>query len=89
MPTVAELGMPGYEVTTWGGVMAPANTPRPLIAKLNAEINRILKLPDVRERFAKAGAETVGSTPEEFRAYLIAETEKWAKVAKSANIRVE
>ena len=89
VPTVAELGMPGYEVTTWGGVMAPANTPRPLIAKLNAEINRILKLPDVRERFAKAGAETVGSTPEEFRAYLIAETEKWAKVAKSANIRVE
>jgi tripartite-type tricarboxylate transporter receptor subunit TctC len=89
VPTVAELGMPGYEVTTWGGVMAPANTPRPLIAKLNAEINRILKLPEVRERFAKAGAETVGSTPEEFRAYVVAETEKWAKVAKSANIRVE
>ncbi len=89
VPTVAELGMPGYEVVTWGGVMAPANTPRPIVAKLNVEINRILKLPEVRERFAKAGAETVGSTPEEFRAYLVAETEKWAKVAKSANIRIE
>jgi tripartite-type tricarboxylate transporter receptor subunit TctC len=89
VPTIAELGMPGYEVVTWGGVMVPANTPRPIVAKLNAEINRILKLPEVRERFAKAGAETVGSTPEAFHAYLVAETNKWAKVAKSANIRVE
>ena len=89
VPTIAELGMPGYEVVTWGGVMVPANTPRPIVAKLNAEINRILKLPEVRERFAKAGAETVGSTPEAFHAYLVAETEKWARVAKSANIRVE
>ncbi len=89
LPTVAELGMPGFEAVSWGGVMLPANTPRPIVAKLNAEINRILKLPEFRERLAKVGAETAGGTPEEFQAYLAAETEKWAKVAKAANIKVE
>ena len=89
LPTVAESGMAGFEAVSWGGVMVPANTPRPIVAKLNAEINRILKLTDFRERLAKVGAETAGGTPEEFQAYLAAETEKWAKVAKTANIRAE
>ena len=89
LPTVAELGMPGFEAVSWGGVMVPANTPRPIVVKLNVEVNRILKLPDFRERLAKVGAETAGGTPEEFQAYLAAETEKWARVAKTANIRVE
>jgi len=89
LPTVAESGMPGFEAVSWGGVMVPANTPRPIVAKLNAEINRILKLADFRERLAKVGAETAGGTPEEFQAYLADETEKWAKVAKTANIRAE
>jgi tripartite-type tricarboxylate transporter receptor subunit TctC len=89
LPTVAELGMPGFEAVSWGGVMVPANTPRAIVVKLNAEINRILKLPDVRERLAKVGAETAGGTPEEFQAYLAAETEKWARVARTANIKVE
>jgi len=89
LPTVSELGMPGFEAVSWGGVMVPANTPRPIVAKLNAEINRILKLPEFRERLAKVGAETAGGTPEEFQAYLAAETEKWARVAKTANIKVE
>ncbi|HEY5293125.1 MAG TPA: tripartite tricarboxylate transporter substrate binding protein [Burkholderiales bacterium] len=89
LPTIAELGMPGFEAVSWGGVMVPANTPRPIVIKLNAEINRILKLPEFRERLAKVGAETAGGTPEEFQAYLAAETEKWAKVAKTANIKVE
>jgi len=89
LPTVAELGMPGFEAVSWGGVMVPANTPRAIVVKLNAEINRILKLPDVRERLAKVGAETAGGTPEEFQAYLVAETEKWARVARTANIKVE
>ena len=89
LPTIAELGMPGFEVVTWGGVMVPANTPRPIVAKLNAEINRILKLPEFRERLARVGAETTGGTPEEFQAYLAAEIEKWARVAKAANIKVE
>ena len=89
LPTVAELGMPGFEAVSWGGVMVPANTPRPIVAKLNAEINRILRLPEVKERLAKVGAETAGGTPDEFQAYLAAETEKWARVAKTANIKVE
>ena len=69
--------------------MVPANTPRAIVNKLNAEINRILKLPEFREQLAKVGAETVGNTPEEFAAYLLAETEKWARVAKSANINID
>jgi tripartite-type tricarboxylate transporter receptor subunit TctC len=89
LPTIAELGMPGFEAVSWGGVMVPANTPRPIVTRLNAEINRILKLPEFRERLAKVGAETAGGTPEEFHAYLAAETEKWARVAKTANIKVE
>jgi tripartite-type tricarboxylate transporter receptor subunit TctC len=89
LPTVAELGMPGFEAVSWGGVMVPANTPRAIVVKLNTEINRILKLPEFRERLAKVGAETAGGTPEEFQAYLAAETEKWGKVAKTANIKVE
>ena len=89
LPTVAELGMPGFEAVSWGGVMVPANTPRPIVRKLNAEINRILKLTEVRERLAKVGAETAGGSPEEFQAYLAAETDKWARVAKTANIKTE
>ena len=69
--------------------MVPANTPRAVVAKLNVEINRILKLPEFREQLAKVGAETVGNSPEEFQAYLFAETEKWARVAKTANISVD
>jgi tripartite-type tricarboxylate transporter receptor subunit TctC len=89
LPTVAESGMPGFEAVSWGGVMVPANTSRVIVGKLNAEINRILKLPEFIERLAKVGAETAGGTPEEFQAYLAAETEKWARVAKAANIRAE
>ena len=89
LPTVAELGMPGFEAVSWGGVMVPANTPKAIVVKLNVEINRILKLPEFRERLAKVGAETAGGTSEEFQVYLAAETEKWARVAKTANIKAE
>ena len=89
VPTVAELGMPGFEAVSWGGVLVPANTPRPVVLKLNSEINRILKMPEVREALAKTGSETVGNSPEEFQAYIAFETEKWAKVARIANIKGE
>ncbi len=89
LPTIAESGQPGFEAVSWGGVMVPANTPRAAVNKLNAEINRILKLPEFREQLAKVGAETAGNSPEEFAAYLLAETEKWARVAKSANINID
>ncbi|HWI84226.1 tripartite tricarboxylate transporter substrate binding protein [Ramlibacter sp.] len=89
VPTVAELGMPGFEAVSWGGVLVPANTPKPVVHKLNAEINRILKMPEVREALSKTGSETVGNSPEEFESYIAFETGKWAKVAKIANIKGE
>jgi tripartite-type tricarboxylate transporter receptor subunit TctC len=89
VPTVAELGMPGFEAVSWGGVLVPAATPKPVVAKLNAEINRILQLPDVRDALAKTGSEVAGGTPEEFAKYIDFETGKWAKVAQTANIKVE
>lgn len=89
IPTVAELGQPGFEAVSWGGVLVPAGTPKPVVAKLNAEINRILKMPDVVEQLAKTGSEVAGGTPEEFEKYIAFETAKWAKVAQVANIKGE
>jgi len=89
VPTVAELGMPAFEAVSWGGVLVPAGTPKPVIAKLNGEINRILKMSDVREFLAKSGSEIAGGTPEEFEQYIAFETAKWAKVAKTANIKTD
>jgi tripartite-type tricarboxylate transporter receptor subunit TctC len=86
---VAELGQPGFEAVSWGGVLVPANTPKPVIAKLNLEINRILKMPEVREQFAKTGSEVAGGTADEFGKYIAFETEKWSKVAQIANIKGE
>ncbi len=87
--TVAESGFPDYESVSWGGVMAPAGTPKPVIFRLNAEVLRILKLPDVREKLSGLGADIVGSTPEEFAQYLKAEIVKWRTVAKQANVRLD
>jgi tripartite-type tricarboxylate transporter receptor subunit TctC len=89
VPTVAESGVPGYESVSWGGVMAPAGTPAPIIAKLNGEILRILKLPDINEKLSGLGADVVGSTPQEFAAYLKAEIAKWGRVAKQAGVRLD
>ncbi|MEY4713255.1 MAG: hypothetical protein RIS88_2705 [Pseudomonadota bacterium] len=89
VPTVSELGQPGFEAVSWGGVLVPAGTPKPVIAKLNAEINRLLKMPDVREQLAKTGSEVAGGTPEEFEKYIAFETAKWANVARVANIKGE
>ncbi len=92
VPTVAESGIPGladYESVSWGGVMAPAGTPAPVVQKLNAELVRILKLPDVRERMTGLGADIVGSTPQEFAAYLQEEIAKWGKVARQAGVKLD
>jgi tripartite-type tricarboxylate transporter receptor subunit TctC len=88
VPTVAET-LPGYEAVSWGGVMAPAGTPPDIIAKLNAEVNRILKLPDVVEKLQGLGAEIVGSTPEEFANYVKDEIAKWGKVARDNNVTLD
>ena len=89
LPTVAEAGVPGYDVGAWFGVVAPKGTPRPLVTQINGEIVRITRLPEAREQFVAQGAEAVGSTPEEFSRHLRKEIDKWAKVAKAAKMRTD
>ena len=89
LPTVAESGVPGYEVTAWFGIVAPAGTPRDIVAKLNAEVNRILALPETRDRFQKAGVEPTGGSPEDFARFIRGEVDKWGKVVRDANIRAD
>ena len=89
IPTVAEAGVPGYDSGAWFGIVAPAGTPKPVIDKLAHETQRILKLPDVRERIGALGAEVVGDTPEEFNAFMKSELAKWAKVIKEANVELQ
>jgi tripartite-type tricarboxylate transporter receptor subunit TctC len=89
LPTVAESGVRGFESGSWFGISAPAETPRAIVSKINAEVNRILALPELRSRLGAEGAEMIGGTPEAFDAYLRAEIDKWAKVVKFAKMRVE
>jgi tripartite-type tricarboxylate transporter receptor subunit TctC len=89
VPTVAEAGVPGYELSVWFGVLAPAGTPRDIIVRLNTEIVKILNAPDVKDRFAKQGVEVRTSTPEQFSEFLRAEVSRWAKVVQDANIKAD
>ena len=89
LPTMAEAGVPGYEVSVWFGTVAPAGTPREVVQKINTEINRILALPEVKERFSGAGIEIVGGSPETFGALLRKDVAMWAKVVKDANIKAD
>ena len=89
VPTMGEAGWPAVVGTAWNGVVAPAGTPKTIIDTLAAEIGRGIHAADVKERFTASGMEAIGGTPEEFGAFLRAETGKWAKVIKAANIKVE
>jgi len=89
VPTVVESGVPGYNMVQWFGSLARAGTPKPIIIKLQGEMVRVLKLPDVREKMAALGAEPIGNTPEQYDAFIKQEVAKWAAVAKAGNIRVE
>ncbi|HEU5284655.1 MAG TPA: tripartite tricarboxylate transporter substrate binding protein [Burkholderiales bacterium] len=89
LPTIAESGVPGFDVEVWFGVVAPAGTPREVLQQLNAEINRALALPEVRRRFAEQGVRTIGGTPEQFGAYLQSQIKRWAKVVKDVGVRIE
>ncbi|MFN7751356.1 MAG: Bug family tripartite tricarboxylate transporter substrate binding protein [Pseudomonadota bacterium] len=89
VPTLAESGLPGFDFSTWWGLMAPAATPRPIIDRLNAELGRTLKLPEVRERFEAVGAEPRHTTPEEFAAVIRAEIPRFAKLVKAAGVRID
>ena len=89
IPTIAESGLPGYEVSLMFGLFAPAGTPREIVRTLHGEVVRVLATPDVRERLINDGAEVIGNSPEEFAAYMASETMKWAKVARDAGIKAE
>jgi tripartite-type tricarboxylate transporter receptor subunit TctC len=89
LPTVAEAGVPGYENSTWSVVAAPARTPAPVIERLNRELSRILKTPDVQEKHAAMASTVTGSTPEEAREYVRAEIAKYGKLVKAAGIKAE
>jgi len=89
VPTVAESGVPGYAFDVWYGMLFPAGTPRAIVAKTNAEINRALKSPALAQRFAGVGVEPAGTTPEDFAQMLKSEIAKWRKVVAQANIRIE
>ena len=89
LPTVAESGIPGYETTSWHGVVVPAGTPNPAVKRLYTELRRITQQPDVKDRFAQDGTRVVGSTPEEYAATVKTESAKWAKIIKAAGIRPE
>lgn len=87
LPTMSESDLPGFEVTPWYSVVAPGRTPKEAIARLNSEIVKVLRTPDVKERLSIQGVELVGSTPEELDAYIRREIAKWEKVLKAAGIR--
>jgi tripartite-type tricarboxylate transporter receptor subunit TctC len=89
VPTMAEAGLKGYETSTWGGVLAPAGTPRDIIAKLNAEMNKALEAPDVRQKMLGAGIEPAGGTPQQFSDFMQSEILKWGSVAKTAGLQPE
>jgi tripartite-type tricarboxylate transporter receptor subunit TctC len=89
IPTIAEAGVPGYESLQWYGLLAPAGTPKEIVARLHKETVAALRAPEIAARLAADGGEVVASTPEAFAAYLRAETEKWQKVVKAAGITPE
>jgi len=89
VPTIAEAGLPGFEVTTWYGILVPAGTPRPVVARLNAELVKAMHSPEVKERLAGLGTDAVTSTPEEFSAYIKREIAKWGEVIRKAGLKAE
>lgn len=87
MPTIAESGVPGYDVTTWGGIIGPAGMPRALVSRLSDEVQKAAKAPLVIERYATLGSDPVGTSPEQFTEFIRKEYLKWAEVIKRANIQ--
>ena len=89
VPTIAESALPGFEVTAWGGIIGPANLPKDVVSRLNAEIRTALASPAVRDRFKTLGADPAPSTPEEFLALSRSETVKWARIVKFSGARID
>jgi tripartite-type tricarboxylate transporter receptor subunit TctC len=88
VPTIAESGVPGYESLSWSGIAVPAGTPKSIIEKLNRDLNTVLATPEMRQKLAEQGAETIGGAPEVFARHIGAEREKWSRVIRTANIVV-
>lgn len=89
VPTISESGVPGFEVNSWYGLLAPAKTPKAIIDRLQKEVAAVLAMPDMRERYIKAGFEPVGNKPDEFAQQIKADLSKWKKVVKDSNVRIE
>ncbi|MGZ5164875.1 MAG: Bug family tripartite tricarboxylate transporter substrate binding protein, partial [Burkholderiales bacterium] len=89
LPTVAEAGVPGFEATTWHGVLVTAGTPAPIVERLNVEINKMLQTADVRDKLTALGAEIVGGSPKDFADHIRREIPRWAKVVKSINVQLD
>ena len=89
VPTIAESGHPGFEVISWWGVLAPAATPKDIVARLNGEIVKLMASPDARERIGALGADIMTNTPEQFAAYIRSEQAKWARAIKESGARVD
>jgi tripartite-type tricarboxylate transporter receptor subunit TctC len=89
LPTMAEAGVPGYEVVGWNGIVAVKGTPPEIVARLHTEVAKILRAPEVRERLAALGAEPIGNTPDEFGAFIKTEMARWGKIIKEKGIRSE
>jgi tripartite-type tricarboxylate transporter receptor subunit TctC len=89
LPTIAEAGVPGYDVTNWFGVLAPARTPKAIVTRVNAELNRSLQTPEVKAALSAQGADAAGGTPEAFAAMIRADLPKWEKVVKASGARVD
>jgi tripartite-type tricarboxylate transporter receptor subunit TctC len=89
LPTIAESGLPGFDINTWFGIFAPAGTSKEIVARLHAEFTRALALPNVREKLVNLGAEPVGNRPEEFAAYIKSEAEKYARVIKASGAKAD
>jgi tripartite-type tricarboxylate transporter receptor subunit TctC len=89
LPTIAESGLPGYDASTWGGILAPAGTPKDAVAKLNSSINAALKMDDVRARLTGAGIEIQGGTPEQFASVIKSEIDKWGRIVREAGLQPE
>ena len=89
VPTISEAALPGYEAVTWWGVLAPARTPREIVAKLHSDIVKVLEMPDTKEKFAREAVNPAGNSPEQFAARIQTEMVKMAKIVKAANMKID
>jgi tripartite-type tricarboxylate transporter receptor subunit TctC len=89
LPTMAESGLPGFDVNSWHGFFAPAKTPAAIVTRLNGDIVKILGTPEVKDRLGSVGLDPVGSSPQQLAAYVRSETDKWAKIIKQVGIKPE